>query len=117
MIQYFNEFLRFVGLNNILFCLLLMLAGTLAKFMFDDNTEGQTRKLINVVSALLIVVFSALEGFKWYVILHYVWNTFAFQRAFKLLFHYIEKTYVMIIYKVIDYIDNLIDRLLKKGKK
>ena len=99
--------------SNVLFCLVLLLGGTFAKFMFDDLKKGTTTKVINIFSFVLCIIFSAFEDFQLIVFLTYLWSALAFQRAFKLFFHYVEFIYVSIIVKIIDWIENLIDKKIK----
>lgn len=99
--------------NNLLFCFVLLVGGTFVKFMFDDLKKGTTSRIINIFSLVLCIIFSAFEGFELIVFLTYVWNALAFQRAFKLFFHYVEFIYVSIIVKTINWIENLIDKKIK----
>ena len=111
LIDYITDFatqlVEIIGFLNIFFCLTLMLVGTLAKMAFDklNKINGRTNKVINWVTIIVGLVYWYYGG----VLYELVFSALAFQRAFELIFHWIERFYVWLFLLIYSWIKPAVD--------
>lgn len=100
-----------IGFLNLFFCLTLMLVGTLAKMFFDrqDKIVGRTNKVINWVTIIVGLIYWYKGG----VLHELVFTALAFQRAFELVFHWIERLYIWLFLVIYGWIKPKIKPILE----
>lgn len=114
IVDFATQLVEVIGFLNIFFCLTLMLVGTLAKMAFDrqDKIEGRTNKVINWVTIIVGLIYWYYGG----VLHELVFTALAFQRAFELVFHWIERFYVWLFLLIYSWIKPAVDWLTAKFK-